>query len=131
MIHPLDQEFDMVAEQELTEQMGIIEIPKDPTLKTIIDLALKAYKEQMEVIGLVEPKNRVRYLEACEKLLGQAKDAMYKQGQLEIAHQKMIDAQNKQKTPKNGSSVKEIEGEVVERNSMYELLSKEKKTDKK
>lgn len=118
MQHPLDKEFNIESEY-VDEDFSPINIPDDPTLDTIIELSLSAYKEQMEVIGLVEPKNRVKYLEVAERFLNQAKDAMAKKENLTIQRDKLYKANTKPKGI--------LEGEVVDdekkfdRNSLYDL----------
>jgi hypothetical protein len=116
MKHPLDEQFDIV--DGYMEDLGTVEIPDNPDLDTIINLSLSAYKEQMEVISLVEPKNRTKYLEIAERFLNQAKDAMAKKEQLKINYQKMALVQ-KDKTKKLESH--DVDGEVVDRKSLYEL----------
>lgn len=117
MKHPLDETFNIESEYQ-DEDYVHVDIPNDPSLDTIISLALKAYKEQMEIIGLVEPKNRIKYIEVCEKLLGQAKDAMYKKEQLKISREKMAGTAKKKTQLLEEQTV---EGEVVDRNKLYEL----------
>jgi len=96
--HPLEKEFDMVDETVIDEFNDTIEIPDDPTLDTIIELALKAYKEQLDVISLVDPKSRIKCMEIAEKFLGQAKDAMHKKEMIKIQKQRAAG-----KKPKNES----------------------------
>jgi hypothetical protein len=79
MNHPLDEAFGFSDIQDMPE----INI-ENPDLDLIINLALSAYKQNYEIIGLIEPKNRLKFLEICERFLGQAKDALYKKQQLQI-----------------------------------------------
>jgi hypothetical protein len=81
----LDKTFNIDGSYDDPEQDDLIltdvHIPNDPelaSLNDIIRLALMAYKEQMEDIHMIEPKNRVRYLEVAEKFLNQAKDSIAK-----------------------------------------------------
>lgn len=85
MTHPLDREFDIEGERMLDDDYVRVEIPEsqeERNLDLIINLALKAYKEQMDDIIHIEPKNRLKYLEVSERFLNQAKDAMYKRDYL-------------------------------------------------
>ena len=105
--HPLDDAFDVDTSNMLSDD-SIIEIPDDPNLDTIITFALRAYKEQMEDIVLIEPKNRIRYLEIAERFLEEAKDAMYKKEQIRIAREKLlnskkVDPSDVQKTNTNNN----------------------------
>jgi len=85
----LDKTFNIDGSYDDPEQDDLIltdvHIPDDPelaSLNDIIRLALMAYKEQMEDIHMIEPKNRVRYLEVAERFLNQAKDAISKRDNL-------------------------------------------------
>lgn len=85
----LDKTFNIDGSYDDPEQDDLIlvavNIPDDPelaNLNDIIRLALTAYKEQMEDIHMIEPKNRVRYLEVAERFLNQAKDAITKRDTL-------------------------------------------------
>lgn len=85
----LDKTFNIDGSYEDLEQDDLIltdvHIPDDPelaSLNDIIRLALMAYKEQMEDIHMIEPKNRVKYLEVAERFLNQAKDAISKRDNL-------------------------------------------------
>jgi hypothetical protein len=114
--HALDEQFDI--DNGYSEDFASVVIPDNPDLDTIINLSLSAYKEQMEIINLVEPKNRIKYLEIAERFLNQAKDAMAKKEQIKISQQKMI-ASHKDKVKKIDD--KTIDGETVDRNKLYEL----------
>jgi hypothetical protein len=87
--HPLDRAFDIDNSHLLDDDYEEVVIPDDPTLDTIIEFALKAYKTQMEDVSLIEPKNRIRYLEIAERFLEEAKDAMYKKEYLKVAREKL------------------------------------------
>lgn len=85
----LDKTFNIDGSYDDPEQDDLIltdvHIPDDPelaSLNDIIRLALMAYKDQMEDIHMIEPKNRVRYLEVAERFLNQAKDAIAKRDNL-------------------------------------------------
>lgn len=85
----LDKTFNIDGSYDDLEQDDLIltdvHIPDDPelaSLNDIIRLALMAYKEQMEDIHMIEPKNRVKYLEVAERFLNQAKDAIAKRDNL-------------------------------------------------
>lgn len=120
MQHPLDKEFNIESEY-VDEDFSPINIPDDPTLDTIIELSLSAYKEQMEVIGLVEPKNRVKYLEVAERFLNQAKDAMAKKENLTLQRDKLYKANAKPKGILEGKVVDDDDEKKFDRNSLYDL----------
>lgn len=119
MQHPLDKEFNIESEYG-DEEFSPINIPDDPTLDTIIELSLSAYKEQMEVIGLVEPKNRIKYLEVAERFLNQAKDAMAKKENLNLQRDKFYKTNAKGKNLLEGKIVEDDE-KKFDRNSLYDL----------
>lgn len=119
MQHPLDKEFNIESEYG-DEDFSPIEIPNDPSLDTIIELSLSAYKEQMEVIGLVEPKNRVKYLEVAERFLNQAKDAMAKKENLTLQRDKLYKANAKPKGILEGEVI-DVDEKKFDRNSLYDL----------
>ena len=78
--HPLTEtEYDIIgpSNPKFDEDMTV-DIPEIKSLDTIIDLALDAYKTQMETLALVDPSKRVFYLETANKYLKEAKDAIYK-----------------------------------------------------
>lgn len=119
MQHPLDKEFNIESEYS-DEDFSPIEIPNDPSLDTIIELSLSAYKEQMEVIGLVEPKNRVKYLEVAERFLNQAKDAMAKKENLTLQRDKLYKVNAKPKGILEGVVV-DVDEKKFDRNTLYDL----------
>lgn len=117
--HPLDKAFDVPDDRLIDDSNTDIEIPEDPTLDTIISLSLKAYKEQMEDIIMIEPKNRARYLEVAERFLDQAKDAMAKKEQLRLQREKQ--AQAKQ-SPAPAGAVQQNVGTPVTRQELLERV---------
>jgi len=123
--HPLDQTFDIDPGMHLKQEDDDsgIEIPDDPTLDTIIDMSLKAYKEQMDDMSFVDPKNRARFYEIAERFLNQAKDAIHKKEQIKTQREKLKGA----KKP-NGktSSGDEGNGEEVSRKELYEHIKRVK-----
>lgn len=122
MSHPLDDVFEVSQESALDDMLEI-HIPEDPTLDTIIDLALRAYKEQMEDVIHIEPKNRARYLEVAEKFLNQAKDAMAKKEQLKTLREKAT----QKNAPVATAAAAPEEPETVDRNAMYDRMKLVKK----
>lgn len=122
MKHPLDEEFD-VAKADLLDIEETIEIPEIKNLDLIVTFALQAYKEQMDIVGLVEPKNKIKYLEIAERYLGQAKDAMYKKEYLMIQQQRANTAGGRKTKVLEESEDDKIEAEKnVERSDLYEEL---------
>lgn len=89
MPNPLDETFNVSDKNFLDDEYIGVVIPEDPNLDTIANLALKAYKEQMDDIMHIEPKNRARYLEVAEKFLNQAKDAIAKKEQIKASREKL------------------------------------------
>lgn len=76
-----------MPEHKLNKTLGIddvegmyeelkVQIPTDPTLKDIANLALESYKDQMEDLIQIEPKNRQKSLEVACHFLTIAKDAI-------------------------------------------------------
>lgn len=118
MTHPLDDTFDISTADLLDDDMENVIIPDDPTLDTIIQLSLQAYKSQMGDILHIEPKNRARYLEVAEKFLNQAKDAMAKKEQIRLAREKQ--QPRKPATAVEGQTTGQSEG--VSREQLAERL---------
>ena len=119
--HPLDKAFDVPDDRLIDDSNTDIEIPEDPTLDTIISLSLKAYKEQMEDIIMIEPKNRARYLEVAERFLDQAKDAMAKKEQLRLQREKQSNAKQPAATQPNAQQQPEV-GQPVSRHELLERM---------
>ena len=118
--HPLDKAFDVPDDRLIDDSNTDIEIPEDPTLDTIISLSLKAYKEQMEDIIMIEPKNRARYLEVAERFLDQAKDAMAKKEQLRLQREKQTQAKQPAASP--AGAVQQNVGTPVTRQELLERV---------
>jgi hypothetical protein len=74
----IDGSYDEPEEDEIISEVRVPTDPELASLNDIIRLALEAYKMQVEDIGMIEPKNRVKYLEVAERYLNQAKDAINK-----------------------------------------------------
>lgn len=123
--HPLEKEFDMVDESIFNEFDDSVEIPDDPTLDTIIEFALKAYKDQMDVISLIEPKSRIKYMEIAEKFLGQAKDAMHKKEMIKIQKQRASGKKSKNENVPLMES--DTDGQPAKTYTRDELLAMNKK----
>lgn len=119
--HPLDKAFDVPDDRLIDDSNTDIEIPEDPTLDTIISLSLKAYKEQMEDIIMIEPKNRARYLEVAERFLDQAKDAMAKKEQLRLQREKQLNAKQPATSQPNTQQQPEV-GQPVSRHELLERM---------
>lgn len=113
--HPLDDTFN-VAKEDVLNYEDKIELPEIKDLNTIIDMALTAYKEQMEIVELVEPKNKIKYLEIAERFLGQAKDAMYKKEYLIIQERKLRGGKKGDKEPEEGKQ------EEIPRSSLFKMI---------
>lgn len=128
--NPLDDEFNIATDNMIDDDYVAVHIPDERELKNldlIADLALKAYKEQMDDIALIEPKNRVKYLEVCERYLNQAKDAIYKKKYLEEMAKRIVKAN----ASKTGSEVaKDGAGEDEESTAEYKPLSRAELAEK-
>jgi hypothetical protein len=128
--NPLDDEFNIATDNMIDDDYVAVHIPDERELKNldlIADLALKAYKEQMDDIALIEPKNRVKYLEVCERYLNQAKDAIYKKKYLEEMAKRIVKAN----AGKTGSEVaKDGAGEDEESTAEYKPLSRAELAEK-
>lgn len=124
--HPLDSEFDMLDDDEAIENYVQVVIPDDPKLDTVVDLAMQAYKQQMDDVIHVEPKNRLKYYEVAEKYLNQAKDAMHKIEMIDIEREKLkVRLKTMNKGKGDGSQMLTEEGETkpsetIDRNSLLE-----------
>lgn len=122
--HPLDKNFDIASDHFLCDEDSSVEIPDDPTLDTIIGFALDAYKEQMDDLVHIEPKNKLKYLEIAEKFLSQAKDAIYKKEYLDIQRKKSTKSNktNVQETPKTEETVEPPKPVGVTREELMEQM---------
>lgn len=126
MTHPLDKEFNL---SDIDDSEAELLIPDDPTLDTIIEFALKAYKQQADDLHLIEPKNRVRYLEVSERFLGQAKDAIYKKDYLKLRREFLAkgaklptDGQLKSAVGDSGES--QEGNNVVDRSELFKMVTR-------
>lgn len=98
MAHPLDEEFGF-EEAERLESIEIPESAEERDLDLVIKFALDTYKMQMDDIDLIEPKNRLKYLELARDFLAQAKDAMAKRDKLKLDREKMMRSGTKTAQP--------------------------------
>jgi len=111
----LDDTFNMDREKLIDGDIGDIEIPDDPEMRNldlIIDFALKAYQEQMEVISFLEPKNRLKAYEVAERYLNQAKDARVKKEKLAIDLERTRRTSSKSPQEATGEEKEDTEGGV-------------------
>lgn len=86
----IEDELDMEREKLIDGDLEV-DIPDnidEKNLELIVTLALKSYKEQLDAIGYLELKNRMKAYEVAERYLGQAKDARYKLDRLKIEREK-------------------------------------------
>lgn len=112
MSHPLDEEFGFTG----FDDDVVVDI-SSPDLDLIINLALSAYKQHYEMMGMIEPKSRLKFLEICERFLAQAKDAMYKKEQIKL----QIDKQKKAKVVGNATVLVEDQAVgLISRDAMYD-----------
>lgn len=105
MGHPLNETFDLPETESIEDLKRIfgeeVKIPDDPNLKTIVELALKQYKELITSASLMEPSDRAKMIDQAKEFLDLAKDAMHKESDLEIKYNKAI--QGKIKNKKNNA----------------------------
>ena len=119
---PLAREFGMVPRDSIDEALATLEIPDTQEardLHLIIDFALKAYKDIMDNMALVQPKNRVKNYEVAERFLAQAKDARYKLEYLALQAKKV----SGQKPKSDKSKASEGEGQKPSGKSRSELYA--------
>lgn len=126
MSHPLDNEFDITDSMAMDDDYEPVKIPEDAeerNLDLIIDLALRTYKEQMDDMVHIEPKNRLKYLEIAERFLNQAKDAMYKKDYLRMQRERKNSATRAPQTPQGGDQgAQNGDGTVVDRKALMERM---------
>jgi hypothetical protein len=108
----IDGSYDDPEENEIISEVRVPTDPELASLNDIIRLALEAYKMQVEDIGMIEPKNRVKYLEVAERYLNQAKDAINKRDALKV------------KLPKKAASTTSDKSDEVDVRILYEEAKK-------
>ena len=128
MTHPLDDRFGISDEMLMDDDYNGLIIPDDPNLDTIIDFALKAYKQQMDDIVHIEPKNRARYLEVSEKFLDQDKDAIDKKERIALQKKRLEGKKEpavSPSTPVSGETAKEEpKEELIDRSELRNRIIK-------
>lgn len=123
--HPLDDAFDMEKEEVSSVLGTTIEIPDDPSMDTVVKLALQQYKEIVEEAAVLEAEDRIRQLELAKQFLDLARETMKNHADLTLRHEKMVaDAEAKM----NKGQQKSIPGEkpAVSRSAVLQKI-KEKK----
>lgn len=88
---PLSKTFDLSSENDLEtlSEFLAVEVPDDPNLKDIAKLALEAYKEQLKIVNMIEPKYRARYLEVAKGFLDTAKESLASLEDVQIKNDKL------------------------------------------
>ena len=112
--HPLDDEFQIEGSSFDDNWDDEIEIPEnadEQNLELVIKLALTQYKTNVDDMGLVDPKNRIRLLEINRALLETVKDSRYKLEMLKINREKLKGTGKKAK-PESDGEEKEERGSV-------------------
>lgn len=107
--HPLDDEFDVdeaVFSDDFDDGVEIPESPDERDLDMVINLALQQYKANCDVMHLVEPKNRLKYLELNRDFLNIVKDARVKKDKLAMDRERWLKARP---TTAPGAEVQEEE----------------------
>lgn len=130
--HPLNDEFDIEGsawDDEFDEGVDIPDNREQQNLELVIELALKQYKQNIDDMALVEPKNRIKLQEINRDLLNTAKDAKYKLETIKINQAKLDVLRNKKTgAPVDSTASGEGEGEGEEdqtfsRSSLAKLRS--------
>ncbi len=122
MTHPLDIAFDTALNDGVRDEYSPVVIPEsveEQNLALITQLALRAYKEQMEDIVHIEPRNRSKHLEVAERFLGQAKDAIDKREKLALQREKQAAANPRAATP---TAEQPVAGAPVSRKELAERM---------
>ena len=120
---------------DVTEIFGEkVNIPEDPTIKTVVEFALKQYKTMIEEASLLEEDQKLPYYDMAKEYLKIAKEAMVGDGDLNIKatkvkHQKEKDdtliamKKNNKIVPNAGESNNdEKENAVLDRASVWERI---------
>lgn len=116
--HPLDEEFQIEGsafDDNWDDEVEIPENADEQNLELVIKLALTQYKTNVDDMGLVDPKNRIRLLEINRALLETVKDSRYKLEMLKINREKLKGTGKKATKPESDGGVeasKEEEGSV-------------------
>jgi hypothetical protein len=126
--HPLDHAFQVDSDHKIElDDDDSIKVPDDPGLNDVIQYALKAYKDQMDIMELIEPKNKLRAYETAEKYLNQAKDAIHKKEQLEIQRMKAQSSTNgSKKLLQENTDDTEGDGTQTDRKELYDKVRRVK-----
>lgn len=127
--HPLSETLDMNPDNidEDEEFKNRTDIPEEAELNDVIKLALKVYRELMDDIEYIAPKNRVKHLEVAERYLNQAKDAMYKKEQILLSREKFEASKKGKDSDKDTSNDNGEEEKKFDRKSLLAEVSKEKR----
>lgn len=84
-MHPIDEELNLPPSDEVKDVFGMnLELPENPNMTTVVNLALQQYKNLVDNAMLLEPESQVEILELAKEFLNLAKDTMYKESDLAI-----------------------------------------------
>lgn len=129
--HPLAKEFDMPPDEIDIFGERVI-IPDDPTIKTVVEFALKQYKSMIEEASLLEEDQKLPYYDMAKEYLKIAKEAMMGDGDLNIKatkvkHQKekddtLIAMKKNTKVVSKDAEKDEKETAVLDRASVWERI---------
>ena len=107
-------------------------IPDDPTIKTVVEFALKQYKTMIEEASLLEEDQKLPYYDMAKEYLKIAKEAMMGDGDLNIKatkvkHQKekddtLIAMKKNTKVVSKDTAKDEKENAVLDRASVWERI---------
>lgn len=129
--HPLDEEFQIEGSAFDDNWDDEIEIPEnadEQNLELVIKLALTQYKTNVDDMGLVDPKNRIRLLEINRALLETVKDSRYKLEMLKINREKLKGTGKKASKPESDGGVEASKEEgSVSRSELMERMRLVKK----
>lgn len=118
---------------DVTEIFGEkVNIPEDPTIKTVVEFALQQYKTMIEEASLLEEDQKLPYYDMAKEYLKIAKEAMMGDGDLNIKatkvkHQKekddtLIAMKKTNKVVSKDSEKDEKENAVLDRASVWERI---------
>lgn len=111
--HPLEDTFDLDPSEAVKKMFGMdIEIPDDPSIMTVVKLALDQYKTLAEEAMLLEGAQKLEQMELAKQFLQIAKDAMWQNGDLGLKSRRIDITEKKTAPTKQIPNSPEIEGEV-------------------
>lgn len=111
--NPLDETFDIegVDMDDIDPEAEII-IPEIKNLDTIIDFALRNYKELLENVEMMDLKTQLKARELARDFLREAKDAIDKREKLRVAWERLEKgSKSASKASSGDEEVKDTQGQ--------------------